>query len=76
MYHRTQNADGNHNSRCLHCLLTIAQNVATEEELARREGHHLCPEKILSQMRAAERGATEKGRADQGRLSRESRSRA
>jgi hypothetical protein len=54
MYHRTKNENGNLNSRCLHCLLTIARDVGTDEELARREGHHLCPEKILAQMRAAE----------------------
>jgi hypothetical protein len=70
-YHRTQNENGNHNSRCLHCLLTIARDVATEEELARREGHHLCPEKILAQMRAAEQGTLEKEAAP-----RESRSHA
>jgi hypothetical protein len=56
MYHRTRNEDGSYSSRCLHCLLTIARNVAAEEELARHEGHHLCPEKVLAQMRTAERG--------------------
>ncbi len=76
MYHRTQNGDGSHNSRCLHCLLTIARDVVTEEELARREGHHLCPEKILAQMRAAERDAAEKDEAGKERLPGESRSHA
>lgn len=61
MYQRTRNENGNLNSRCLHCLLTIARDVATEEELGRREGHHLCPEKILAQMRAAEHEAANKG---------------
>jgi hypothetical protein len=54
-YHRTVNDDGTHNSRCLDCLMTIAHGVTTEEELARREGSHLCPEKILAQMRTAEK---------------------
>jgi hypothetical protein len=71
MYHRTKNENGNLNSRCLHCLLTIARDVATDEELARCEGHHLCPEKILAQMRAAEQGTLEKEAA-----LRESRTRA
>jgi hypothetical protein len=55
MYHRTRNEDGSYNSRCLHCLLTIVHGVATEDELDRREGHHLCPGKILAEMRAVER---------------------
>jgi hypothetical protein len=74
MYHRTQNENGSYNSRCLDCLLTIARDVATDEELARNEGHHLCPEKILAQMRAAEQGEAERGRAEQGGAPRESRS--
>jgi hypothetical protein len=53
-YHRTENDDGSHNSRCLDCLMTIAHGVVTEEEMVRREGSHLCPEKILAQMRATE----------------------
>jgi hypothetical protein len=76
MYHRTENENGNHNSRCLHCLLTIARDVATEEDLARREGHHLCPEKILAQMRAAEQNAAEKAGPEREQATRESRSRA
>lgn len=64
MYQRTRNENGNLNSRCLHCLLTIARDAATEEELVGREGHHLCPEKILAQMRAAEENAAEKGKAE------------
>ncbi|MGO8760005.1 MAG: hypothetical protein ACLQG3_17955 [Terracidiphilus sp.] len=58
MYSRTQNENGSYNTRCLDCFMTIASCVETEEELDEREAHHLCPEKVLSQLLAMER-ATE-----------------
>lgn len=57
MYHRTQNENGSYNSRCLDCLLTIAFCVDSEEELERIETQHLCPEKALSRLLAAQRAA-------------------
>lgn len=50
MYSRTQNENGSYNSRCLDCFMTIAQYVATEQELERREANHFCPEKALADL--------------------------
>ena len=52
MYSRTQNENGTFNARCLHCLLTVATSVETEEELERLELKHMCPEKALAQLLA------------------------
>ena len=57
MYSRTLNDNGSYNSRCLDCFMTIAQYVATEEELERREANHICPEKALADLLARERAA-------------------
>jgi hypothetical protein len=57
MYSRTQNENGSYNSRCLDCFMTIARYVATEEELERREAHHICPEKALADLLAQQRAA-------------------
>jgi hypothetical protein len=57
MYSRTQNENGSYNTRCLDCFMTIASCVETEAELAQRELHHLCPEKVFAQLLARERGA-------------------
>jgi hypothetical protein len=48
MYSRTQN--GSYNTRCLHCFMTIASSVETEEELQRLEARHICPEKALADL--------------------------
>ena len=58
MYSRTQNENGSYNSRCLYCFMTIASYVETEKELEQREAHHLCPEKVLAQLFAAEKAAS------------------
>ena len=50
MYYRTQNENGSLNTRCLDCFMTIASCVETERELERIEAHHLCPERVLSEM--------------------------
>jgi len=55
MYHRTQNENGSYNTRCLDCFMTIACSVETEEELAARELHHVCPEKALADLLAQEK---------------------
>ncbi|MGD0630106.1 MAG: hypothetical protein ABR987_12165 [Terracidiphilus sp.] len=55
MYYRTQNDNGSYNTRCLDCFMTIASSVETEEELAAREQHHICPEKALADLLAQER---------------------
>lgn len=55
MYARTQNENGTFNTRCLHCFLTVASSVETPEELDQIEDRHICPEKVLAQLVAAER---------------------
>jgi hypothetical protein len=57
MYSRTQNENGSYNSRCLACFMTIAQYVATEEDLERREANHICPERALADLLAQQRAA-------------------
>jgi hypothetical protein len=57
MYQRTQNENGSYNSRCLDCFLTIAFCLDTEEELEQLEAQHLCPEKALARLLAAQRAA-------------------
>ncbi|HEV2327126.1 MAG TPA: hypothetical protein VGS10_24515 [Terracidiphilus sp.] len=54
MYHRSQNENGSYNSRCLDCFLTIAFSVESERDLDRLEAQHLCPEKVLALMFAAQ----------------------
>lgn len=54
MYARTQNENGTYNTRCLYCFLTVASAVETPEELDRLEARHLCPEKALAQLVAAQ----------------------
>jgi len=55
MYSRTKNPDGSVNSRCLHCLITIASGVRTPAKLDRLEQKHLCIEKALFQLMNANR---------------------
>lgn len=50
MYHRTQNENGTYNTRCLDCFMTVAFCLDSQEELARPEADHLCPEKLLAQI--------------------------
>lgn len=52
MYSRTQNENGSYNTRCLYCFLTVASAIESEQELARIEVNHVCPEKALSRLRA------------------------
>ena len=47
MYNRTQNDNGTYNTRCLHCLMTVASSVETSEELDKLEQQHICPERAL-----------------------------
>ena len=60
MYSRTQNDNGSFNTRCLDCFMTIASCVETEQELARVEAHHICPEKVLAELLARERALEER----------------
>jgi hypothetical protein len=53
MYSRTQNENGTFNTRCLHCLLTVATSIETERELERLETHHICPERALAELIAS-----------------------
>ncbi len=50
MYSRTQNENGSYNTRCLHCFMTVASAVETEEELASLEHRHICPEMVLADL--------------------------
>ena len=52
MYRRTQNENGSYRTRCLDCFLTIASFVESEDELAKIEARHICPEKCLSWLAA------------------------
>jgi hypothetical protein len=54
MYSRTQNENGTYNTRCLHCFMTIASAVETDEEMDRLEAHHICPERALAELVARE----------------------
>ena len=54
MYSRTQNENGTYNTRCLHCFMTIASAVETDEELDDREARHICPERALAELLAME----------------------
>jgi hypothetical protein len=54
MYNRTQNDNGSYNTRCLHCFMTVASAVETPEELDSLETHHICPEKVLAELREQE----------------------
>ena len=51
-FRRTQDEDGTHASRCIHCFRTIALNAESPQELHRLERRHICPEKALAQLRA------------------------
>ncbi len=53
MYSRTQNDNGTYNTRCLYCFLTVATAVETKEDLEQLEFHHVCPERALSELLAA-----------------------
>jgi len=50
MYSRWQNNDGTLSSRCLHCFMTVAADLASEEKVDEAEKRHLCPEKALYQL--------------------------
>jgi hypothetical protein len=58
MYSRTQNDNGSYNTRCLHCFLTIASAVESEQELHQIEVNHVCPEKVLSHLLAERSNVT------------------
>lgn len=51
MYSRTQNENGTSNSRCLHCLMTIASGKSGAT-LKRSEQRHMCVEKALFELLA------------------------
>ncbi len=50
MYQRTQNENGTYNTRCLYCFMTVASAIESDEELEKVEKHHLCPERVLSEI--------------------------
>jgi hypothetical protein len=55
MYSRTQNDNGSYNTRCLHCFMTVATCVETDEELQTLESRHICPEMVLADLLNRER---------------------
>ena len=63
MYSRTENGDGTLNSRCLHCLMTIASDVRSSAELDRVERRHVCVEKALFQLMHLQQDMVQKQRA-------------
>jgi hypothetical protein len=50
MYSRTNHGDGRFDSRCLHCLMTVARDVRSPAKLNSVERRHLCVEKALFQL--------------------------
>lgn len=54
VYNRTQNDNGTFNTRCLFCFMTVASSVESSEELDRLEQKHICPERALADLQAAE----------------------
>jgi hypothetical protein len=58
MYSRTQNENGTYNTRCLYCFMTIAFDVESDEELARLEVRHVCPEHALADLLAQSAGSS------------------
>ena len=54
MFSHTQNENGTYNTRCLHCFMTIASSVESQQELERLELQHFCPEKALADLLARE----------------------
>jgi hypothetical protein len=50
LYNRTQNDNGTYNTRCLHCFMTVASSIETEQELADVEARHICPERALADL--------------------------
>ncbi|MGA2653144.1 MAG: hypothetical protein ABSF28_21690 [Terracidiphilus sp.] len=55
MYSRTQNDNGSYNTRCLHCFMTVATCVETDDELQTLESRHICPEMVLADLLNRER---------------------
>jgi len=58
MYSRTQNENGTYNTRCLYCFMTVASDVESDEELARVEVRHVCPEHALADLQAQSVGSS------------------
>jgi hypothetical protein len=50
MYNHSQNENGSYNTRCLHCLMTVATCIETDEELESLESRHICPEMVLADL--------------------------
>lgn len=57
MYSHTQNENGSYNTRCLHCFMTVATAVETEDELNSLEARHICPEMVLADLLNREKSA-------------------
>lgn len=50
MYRRSDNGDGTYDSRCLHCLMTVARDLRSEGQLSGAERRHICVEKALFEL--------------------------
>ena len=57
MYSRTQNENGTFNTRCLDCLMTVASDVESPQELDSIEERHMCLEKALAGLVATQKTA-------------------
>jgi hypothetical protein len=56
MYSRTQNENGSYNTRCLHCLMTVASSMVSAEILDKIEYGHMCVERALFELLAKSSG--------------------
>lgn len=54
MFSHTQNENGTYNTRCLHCLMTVASSIESSLEVEQIEAQHMCPEKALAELLAYE----------------------
>jgi hypothetical protein len=64
MYSRTQNENGTYNTRCLYCFMTVAFAVETDQELARVESRHICPERALAELLEQEKAIESQAHAN------------
>jgi hypothetical protein len=63
MYYRTDNGDGSFDSRCLHCLKTVARDVRSPAKLNLVERRHICVEMALFQLMHLQQNMAPKQRA-------------
>lgn len=50
MYNRTQNENGTYNTLCLHCFMTVASALESNDDMERVEAKHMCLERMISEL--------------------------